>query len=687
MSGTHRQDSSYGAFNQVVRALALDHVTAIVVQQRPPNCRDMPPGTPLYGPMSVVSDDSDPSDLLHEGFRGFESGEGKAVAYYVMEGGHVRLSVNPLFESMLMSMTDALSLLEHHRMLPIFLWGCLFTPFSQRKLYGRLSQAIFSAASPVGEVTMDLECLGRKGEPFWGRTSVRHVVEDEGAYASCIISIELLRVDEICPSYSPLHAARPVMDRNRRSSNVNSEKDVSEMYPDNTTGPVATTAFTGSKASFRDVMGHGWDKNLGGVGDSIVGSAASLRGREQLRNDHKHRPLTRRRHKRKCQDMNGPGNGTELDWEGLGISHGHDGGSLWREPGGENSHFYVSEPKLAAMTGFQEAHSWQQQPPHQNIVVQSQSSWVQRRQNQTKHQTHQEQKQTLHHYHQLQPHEQDQVWQTQRQQESCHRQQQYQNVPKEYFYNPSSQPPPQQQQQQQQQHAQRSREFEAWQSQQQPSRQPQRQLTDQSQQKRQQDQQLCWQVKEEVATTKSSGETSEGIEEGEHRGAWNCPDGQSAYPHEPSIMEFQTTLLSLAAFSVHGSHMANSPSATTTGKVFRQTSAGLEGAEEQKMVSTDGGETLDFDDLMKCDFDWSILTSSPLVRLSGAPPTPLLTKSPSLVPLSRTNSITTTTTYIPKSSRQPVVNPPLSLHSTVGCLPLYVQNEGSDAESWLTTVV
>ncbi|GAB5036304.1 zn-c6 fungal-type dna-binding domain protein [Nannochloropsis oceanica] len=232
VSGTHRQDSSHGAFNQIVRTLALDHGTAIRVQQRPPPTRDVPAGTPLYGPVilhsssdssSISSSSSGSGSVLHAGFRDvdFASVE-KAVAFYIIEGGHVQVGVNPLFHSTHMTVPQALALLSHHKMLPVLLWGALFTPASQRKFYGRLSQAIFTAATPVGEMTMDVECVGRhEEEAFWGRATVRHVVEDEGAYASCIISIEPLGVDDARLPPSPAAmTAFPIVGKNKRSSAI-----------------------------------------------------------------------------------------------------------------------------------------------------------------------------------------------------------------------------------------------------------------------------------------------------------------------------------------------------------------------------------------------------------------------------------------------------------------------------------
>ncbi len=38
VSETHGRDTSYGAFNHLVKAMALDHMAAIFVQQRPPGC-------------------------------------------------------------------------------------------------------------------------------------------------------------------------------------------------------------------------------------------------------------------------------------------------------------------------------------------------------------------------------------------------------------------------------------------------------------------------------------------------------------------------------------------------------------------------------------------------------------------------------------------------------------------------
>eukprot|EP00624_Nannochloropsis_granulata_P000171 evm.model.NODE_10672_length_49929_cov_32.751286.8 len=65
---------------------------------------------------------------------------------------------------------------------------------------------------------MDLECLGGHGqEQFWGRTTVRHVVEGEGAYASCIISIQPLGVDRARLPPSPALVACPIVGKNKRS--------------------------------------------------------------------------------------------------------------------------------------------------------------------------------------------------------------------------------------------------------------------------------------------------------------------------------------------------------------------------------------------------------------------------------------------------------------------------------------
>ena len=212
-----------------MRALALDHTTAIRAQQRPPATRDVPSGTPLYGPVvlpsststststSTSSSSSGSSSVLHASFNDMDFTDGdKAVAFYIIEGGHVQLSVNPLFHSTHMTFPQALALLSHHKMLPVFLWGSLFTPASQRKFYARLARAIFTSASPVGQIVMDLECVGRNGEAFWGRTTVRHVVEGEGAYASCIISIEPLGVDDARLPPSPAMVALPVVNRKER---------------------------------------------------------------------------------------------------------------------------------------------------------------------------------------------------------------------------------------------------------------------------------------------------------------------------------------------------------------------------------------------------------------------------------------------------------------------------------------
>ena len=171
----------------MVKALCLDQDAAIVLQQRPREARKLAPGTPLYGSVML-----DGEVLGHENLRALQADTTKAVAYYIMESGQVQLAYNPLFTACFMTQTEACEALGYHKMLPIFLWGILFTPASQLKLYTHLSEAVFGA----DPLMLVLECVGRDGEKFLGRTTLRHKVAGGGAHAACVLTIEMLGREE-----------------------------------------------------------------------------------------------------------------------------------------------------------------------------------------------------------------------------------------------------------------------------------------------------------------------------------------------------------------------------------------------------------------------------------------------------------------------------------------------------------
>ena len=76
----------------------------------------------------------------------------------------------------------------------------LFTAASQEILYRHLSQALFCHPTPVGDITLLLECVDRQGQPFFGVTTIRATVDGEGAYAACALSIAPLPPSPVNPT-------------------------------------------------------------------------------------------------------------------------------------------------------------------------------------------------------------------------------------------------------------------------------------------------------------------------------------------------------------------------------------------------------------------------------------------------------------------------------------------------------
>jgi hypothetical protein len=103
--------------------------------QHPHRHRQRQPGRPLVGAADAETAARLPAELrdmlreaAEEGGKGEgeekeEEKRGEAVAYYVVEDGHVRLGLNAEFERRLMGTRQACDFVGKHAMLPIYLWG------------------------------------------------------------------------------------------------------------------------------------------------------------------------------------------------------------------------------------------------------------------------------------------------------------------------------------------------------------------------------------------------------------------------------------------------------------------------------------------------------------------------------------------------------------------------------------